>query len=61
MIYIDERNCVGCGQCVVCCPEEALKVWGISTVDERCTECLICVDYCPVKAIKEAKNGGSEC
>jgi NAD-dependent dihydropyrimidine dehydrogenase PreA subunit len=53
MILVDQRKCVGCGQCVVACPEEALRVWGTCTVGDECTECLVCIDYCPVKAIEE--------
>ncbi|MBI2848881.1 MAG: 4Fe-4S binding protein [Chloroflexi bacterium] len=51
-VNISEEKCVGCGECVPVCPEEALSVWAQLTVDdERCTDCAICTDYCPVDAL----------
>ncbi len=53
MLTIDEESCVGCGQCVMACPEDALKVWGLAEVDpDLCTDCSICIDYCPVVALE---------
>ena len=55
MIAIDENKCVGCGQCVLFCPTEALTAfWGKSELDEEeCNGCLTCIYCCPNDAIKE--------
>ncbi|MCG7849361.1 MAG: 4Fe-4S binding protein [ANME-2 cluster archaeon] len=46
-------ECVGCGQCVVFCPSEAISVCGRASISDNCTQCGICVPYCPLGAIKE--------
>ncbi len=54
-VKVSNEKCVGCGQCSVFCPEEALRAWGWLKVDEtRCTDCGICVEYCPVDALEVA-------
>lgn len=52
-VQIDESKCVGCGQCVKVCPQNALElVNGKSHVDTaRCIGCFECITVCPVKAI----------
>jgi Pyruvate/2-oxoacid:ferredoxin oxidoreductase delta subunit len=59
-VVIDESLCVGCGQCVMFCPAEALTaLWGICEVKkDECTHCLICMSHCPSDAIKEGKKDG---
>jgi NAD-dependent dihydropyrimidine dehydrogenase PreA subunit len=53
MLVVNEDKCIGCGQCVPFCPDEALEAWGVAKVKrEDCTDCLICVDYCPVDALE---------
>ena len=53
MIVVNEGNCVGCGQCLLSCPEDAIWVWGVAEVkEERCVDCLVCIDYCPVDALE---------
>lgn len=49
MAVIIGPGCIGCGACVVECPEEALElVDGVVQVDAgKCTECGACVDVCP--------------
>ncbi|MDY0387362.1 MAG: 4Fe-4S binding protein [Methanolobus sp.] len=46
------ENCVGCGQCIVFCKFNAIKVRGKATITTACTECKACIAYCPVKAIE---------
>ncbi|MFC1907698.1 DUF362 domain-containing protein [Chloroflexota bacterium] len=56
MLMVNQKRCVGCGQCVPFCPSQALKAWGIAEIlRENCNECLECLDYCPVEAL-EAEN-----
>jgi Fe-S-cluster-containing hydrogenase component 2 len=45
--------CVGCGMCLVTCPERALRPARRrpALVASRCTGCLACVEVCPVGAI----------
>jgi len=46
-------RCIGCGNCVDVCPENA-ALWsqetGISYVIERCRHCAECVEACPSRA-----------
>jgi NAD-dependent dihydropyrimidine dehydrogenase PreA subunit len=54
MLIIDLEKCLGCGECVFWCPEDALSVWASAFLDqEKCSECLTCIDYCPVDALME--------
>ncbi|MBC2699588.1 MAG: 4Fe-4S binding protein [ANME-2 cluster archaeon] len=50
---IVNAECVGCGQCVVFCPSEAISVWGRASISDNCTRCGVCVPYCPLGAIRE--------
>ncbi|MDY7037789.1 MAG: 4Fe-4S binding protein [Thermodesulfobacteriota bacterium] len=52
MIRVDENRCVGCGQCVMSCLMDALRVWGVAEVTADCTGCLECIDYCAVEALE---------
>jgi len=56
MIVVNEKRCTGCARCVVFCPFEALRAWGIAVVNEECTDCLACIDYCPNNAISDNEN-----
>jgi len=49
------KECVGCGQCVVFCPYDAITVFGHASMNEKCVACGICIDYCPVCAIHEGE------
>ncbi len=56
MLVVNDEKCVGCGQCICFCPQEALRGWGIvEVITENCTECYDCVDYCPVDALEVAE------
>jgi len=51
----NKSKCVGCGNCVAVCPEEALTLTageGIVTDFTRCTICGKCAEVCPTKAVE---------
>lgn len=50
-----DKSCVGCAQCAVYCPKEAITVLARAAINEKCIECGICAQYCPVRAISEDK------
>lgn len=52
VVALDDR-CVGCGLCLVTCPEHALvrARRHPELMVGRCTGCLACVEVCPVDAI----------
>lgn len=49
-----KSKCIGCGDCVDNCPENALTLTseGIITNIDACTVCGICADVCPTKAME---------
>ncbi|MFH2092024.1 MAG: glycyl-radical enzyme activating protein [Pseudomonadota bacterium] len=51
VVFLAEK-CVGCGDCVQCCPEKALQLnnKGIYRDNEKCTSCAACVQACPALA-----------
>jgi Pyruvate/2-oxoacid:ferredoxin oxidoreductase delta subunit len=54
-IAIDKLKCIGCGSCVVACPNGGFKVVnGKSSLikDNFCDGLGYCIENCPVKAIK---------
>lgn len=61
---VDAQKCIGCGTCVLFCPEAAIKLRqnihpgknknskGIASIDyDWCKGCGVCEVECPVKAI----------
>ena len=56
-IHVNEARCIGCGSCVLLCPEEALEVPASFVVEvdlEVCTECLTCLNCCSNDALEES-------
>jgi uncharacterized protein (DUF362 family)/Pyruvate/2-oxoacid:ferredoxin oxidoreductase delta subunit len=51
---IDERECVGCGECARCCPPQAISMEGEKPRihPEKCIRCFCCQELCPQKAVK---------
>ncbi|WP_284443408.1 RnfABCDGE type electron transport complex subunit B [Buchnera aphidicola] len=59
VVWIDEKNCVGCSKCATFCPVDAIVGAPnfIHTVLERfCTGCNICILHCPTDCIKIKKE-----
>ncbi|MQA83687.1 MAG: 4Fe-4S dicluster domain-containing protein [Streptosporangiales bacterium] len=53
-VTVTER-CVGCGACLLTCPERAIRArgGGLLVAGDLCTGCGECVEICPVDAIEE--------
>ncbi|MDQ1714277.1 MAG: hypothetical protein QOG52_1410 [Frankiaceae bacterium] len=61
LTFLVTRDCVGCGACLLTCPEHAIAPWGdprtggpLTVLDERCTGCSACAEVCPEDACVEA-------
>jgi NAD-dependent dihydropyrimidine dehydrogenase PreA subunit len=56
---IKENLCIGCGQCVIVCPVQAIQLVNNKAIIDTtlCVECSICYRYaeCPVNAIKSRR------
>lgn len=58
---IDEDACIGCGQCAMNCPTNAVSklASGKYCIDQSsCIKCGTCYIICPVKAVKKASSPG---
>ncbi|TFG03673.1 MAG: 4Fe-4S dicluster domain-containing protein [Promethearchaeota archaeon] len=59
ILKIKEDRCIGCGQCVVVCPVQAITLIDNKAVidKEKCVECSVCLRSanCPSNAIKRTK------
>ena len=55
MIFVRKDLCIGCGECVQSCPNDAISLfWGQAKIDhDKCDSCLICREVCPQGAIVE--------
>lgn len=56
-IKVIENNCIGCGECVLACPCDVLRVdetTKLATVKYPydCQLCNLCVYYCPQNALE---------
>ena len=58
-LKIKEDRCIGCGQCVIVCPVQAIKLINNKAIIDRdvCVECSVCLRSanCPSHAIKREK------
>lgn len=54
LTYTVTAACVGCGACLLTCPERAIRpAGGRLVVLEACTGCGECAEVCPVDACLE--------
>jgi dihydropyrimidine dehydrogenase (NAD+) subunit PreA len=53
-VSIDEDKCIGCGECVISCFYEAIKMVNKKALvdNEKCDICGMCVEKCPTYAAK---------
>jgi NAD-dependent dihydropyrimidine dehydrogenase PreA subunit len=58
MIFVDEDNCTGCGDCLQVCPQEGAIVFQQAKAvinHDLCTGCAACMSACPEEAIYEVE------
>ncbi len=54
LTYAVTSECVGCGACLLTCPEHAIRPYGGRLVVlDTCTGCGECAEVCPVDACVE--------
>lgn len=53
--YVTADDCVGCGDCELVCPTNAITIIdGKAVIDvEKCIDCEICIKTCSYSAIKK--------
>ncbi len=66
-LIIREEMCIGCGNCVVVCPYNAIELYQSRIRDGRrividirfCADCeyIYCTDFCPYNALEFVKGG----
>ena len=58
MIFVDEDNCTGCGDCLQVCPQEGAIVFQQAKAvinHDLCSSCAVCMPACPEGAIYEVE------
>lgn len=54
-VVVLRERCTGCSRCLMCCPVDAIRVWGGSCgILDHCIDCNVCILYCPLDAIAAA-------
>ncbi|MBQ9940510.1 MAG: DUF362 domain-containing protein [Clostridia bacterium] len=50
---INKKKCVGCGECVNCCPQKTIEIKSKKAFihRENCIYCYCCQELCPMKAV----------
>ncbi|SDL39328.1 4Fe-4S dicluster domain-containing protein [Maridesulfovibrio ferrireducens] len=56
---IDNEGCIGCGECVTNCPDDAMQFIDGKVVitREKCLDCGFCTRTCPVEVISCSRKG----
>jgi len=56
-IYIETNSCVGCGDCLLVCPVDAIQIIdGKAVIDAKvCIECETCIKSCTYNAIRKSE------
>lgn len=51
---VKSKECIGCGECMRCCPPQAITMENKKPVidDSKCIKCFCCQELCPAKAMK---------
>ena len=51
---IQKKNCIGCGECALCCPAKTIKMRNSKPIIHlnECIRCFCCQELCPAKAIE---------
>ena len=54
MPWISQDNCVGCGDCIKVCPDDAISIKNkkVTIHQDKCTFCGKCFSSCPQEAIR---------
>jgi pyruvate formate lyase activating enzyme len=54
-VWFNATKCIGCGECVSHCPENAMQLSdkGISIDRNKCSGCQKCTEICPSKAMEK--------
>ena len=53
-LELDQKKCVGCGECLTVCPHEVFAMNnGCASIENKdlCMECGACAENCPVEAV----------
>lgn len=50
---VNKKDCIGCGECMRCCPPGAIEMKNrIPVIDyDKCIKCFCCQELCPKKAM----------
>ena len=53
-LSFDAEKCIGCGDCVSACPEQAIDMNAPGKIlRDKCTQCFKCVEACPSGALEQ--------
>lgn len=58
MVVVNEEKCIGCGQCINYCPQQAISIVNKKALIDLnlCIECGSCINICPQEAISPGNS-----